>query len=387
MPDSNRDDLSPQQFGELFSQDVALMDVRAPVEFGAGAFPSAINLPLLDDEQRHLIGTEYAANGQPAAIDLGLRLATPEIRAQRMAAWQQFIAENPQGYLYCFRGGLRSKTTQKWLADAGFHYPLIQGGYKALRCFLLEQLERLCEQGNIVLLSGATGVGKTELIDGRSSAIDLEGRANHRGSAFGKIFEPQPVQIDWENQIIIDWLRCEARSDSPVLIEAESQLIGRIHLPQVLQDAMARAPVLLLQASISDRAARLYKDYVDHHLAHYRDSTEDPYAALHDNVLESLQRIKKRLGGVKFKQMSEHLTGATRSLREHNDTTGFYQLIEMLLDGYYDGFYQHYQNKSKPRVVSRGNWLEISDWLDRNPQPTNRCTETDSIPASQQATL
>ena len=387
MPHSKPDDLNAEQFSALFLQDVALMDVRAPVEFCAGAFPDAMNLPLLDDEQRHRIGVEYAEHGQPAAIELGLALATPEIRAQRMAAWQQFIAENPHGYLYCFRGGLRSQTTQQWLADAGLHYPLIQGGYKALRRYLLEQLERLCEQGNIILLSGATGVGKTELIQGRSSSIDLEGRAKHRGSAFGKTFEPQPAQIDWENQIIIDWLRCEARSDSPVVIEAESRLIGRVHLPKVLQTAMAGAPMLLLQASIEDRASRLYQDYVEHSLAHYRSGTEDPYALLHANVLDSLQRIKKRLGGLKFLQMSELLDGATSSLRDDNDAAGFYALIKMLLNDYYDELYAHYQNNNEPRVVLRGNSLQISDWLERNPQRIQGCAESASVQPSHQVAL
>jgi tRNA 2-selenouridine synthase len=285
-----------------------------------------------------------------------------------MTAWQQFITKNPHGYLYCFRGELRSQTTQQWLAEAGFHYPLIQGGYKALRRYLLEQLERLCDQGNIILLSGQTGVGKTELIQGRPSGVDIEGRANHRGSAFGKTFEPQPAQIDWENQIIIDWLRCEARSDSPVLIEAESRLIGRIHIPKVLQKAMERAPILLLQASIEDRAARLYQDYVEQSLRHYSNGTEDPYAKLHESVLDSLQRIQKRLGGLKFQLMVKLLSGAIGSLRDQNDKTGFYELIEMLLTDYYDGLYAHYQNKSEPRVVSRGDWSEISDWLQGNPQ-------------------
>lgn len=387
MPERNLGDLTAEQLRSLFLQDVALMDVRAPVEFHAGAFPGAMNLPLLDDEQRHLVGSEYAARGQPAAISLGLRLATPEIRDQRMASWQRFIANNPHGYLYCFRGGLRSRTTQQWLADAGVHYPLIQGGYKALRHYLLEQLERLCEQGNIILLSGATGVGKTELIHAQPSAIDLEGRANHRGSAFGKTFEPQPTQIDWENQIIIDWLRSEAQSDSPVLIEAESHLIGRIHLPQVLQNAMARAPILLLQASISDRAARLYRDYVEHRLEHYCSITEDPYAALHENVLENLQRIKKRLGGVKLQRMSELLAEATSSLREQNDAVGFYQLIEMLLTDYYDRMYEHHQAKNEPRVVMRGGWSEICDWLERNPHRIERSHDAGGLKAGQQAAL
>jgi tRNA 2-selenouridine synthase len=385
MPDSKRDDLSEQQFSALLSNQVALMDVRAPVEFMAGSFPGARNLPLLDDQQRHLIGLEYAQQGQVVAIELGLQLASADIRAQRMASWKQFIAENPQGYLFCFRGGLRSKTTQQWLADAGVHYPLIEGGYKALRRYLLEQLERLCEQGNIILLSGATGVGKTELIDARPSAVDIEGRANHRGSAFGKTFQPQPAQIDWENQIIIDWLRCEARSDAPVLIEAESHLIGRIHLPQVLQNAMARAPVLHLQASIEERTARLYQDYVEHSLQHYRSVTEDPYAALHDAVLDSLQRIKKRMGGLKFKQMSERLDHATIMLRDSNDGAGYYQLITVMLTDYYDSMYQHYQTKSEPRLVLRGDWSEIRDWLERNQTRTQAHPNADNPIDSQQA--
>ncbi|MBL4671717.1 MAG: tRNA 2-selenouridine(34) synthase MnmH [Arenicella sp.] len=387
MPDSKRDDLSAEQFSSLFLKDVALMDVRAPVEFCAGTFPTSTNLPLLDDQQRHLIGTEYAEHGQPAAIDFGLRLASPDIRAQRISSWKQFIADNPGGYLYCFRGGLRSKTTQQWLADAGIHYPLVEGGYKALRRYLLEQLTRLCKQGNIILLSGATGVGKTELIDGRLSAVDIEGRANHRGSAFGKTFESQPAQIDWENQIIIDWLRCEARSDAPVLIEAESHLIGRIHLPKVLQEAMASAPVLLLQASMADRAARLYQDYVEHSLRHYRGGNDDPCGALYDDALDSLQRIKKRLGGLKFQQMSELLSQATSLLRERNDSAGFYQFIEMLLTEYYDALYQHYQTQSEPRLVLRGNWAEITDWLESNQQSTQGHSNAVCSPASQQAQL
>lgn len=371
MPETKQDDLSAEQFSSLFLADIALMDVRAPVEFCAGAFPASKNLPLLDDQQRHLIGTEYVKHGQSAAIDLGLHLATSDVRTQRIASWQQFIADNPDGYLYCFRGGLRSKTTQQWLADEGIHYPLIEGGYKALRRYLLKQLTRLCEQGNIILLSGATGAGKTELIDARLSAVDIEGRANHRGSAFGKTFEPQPAQIDWENQVIIDWLRCEARSDAPVLIEAESHLIGRIHLPKTLQEAMARAPVLLLQTNMANRVERLYQEYVEHSLRHYRVGSDDPYMALHDDALDSLQRIKKRLGGVKFQHMSKLLIHATSLLREHGDSTGFYQLIEALLTDYYDAPYRHYQAKSESRIVLRGSRSEIIDWLESNQQRTH----------------
>jgi len=260
-PNTGRADLDQKQFLDVLLSDVSLLDVRAPVEFNAGGFPASLNIPLLDDEQRHLIGCEYAENGQASAVELGLRLATPEIRAQRLAAWQKFVSATPDGYLYCFRGGLRSKITQQWLADAGYYYPVIKGGYKALRRWALDQLDRLCDTGNIILISGMTGVGKTELIQAYSSAIDLEGRALHRGSAFGKLSVEQPTQINWENQIILDWLKSEARANTPVLLEAESRQIGKIHLPKPIQHAMNAAQRVILQAPLYERVERLFNDY------------------------------------------------------------------------------------------------------------------------------
>ncbi|MBT8115895.1 MAG: tRNA 2-selenouridine(34) synthase MnmH [Arenicella sp.] len=362
--------LESDGFLDLFVRGAPLMDVRAPVEFNAGAFPGASNRPLLDDEQRHLVGTEYAQRGQQAAIDLGLHLASPEIRAQRLDSWIEFVRANPDGYLYCFRGGLRSKTTQKWLAQAGWEYPLIQGGYKAMRRFLLRQLDRLCERGNIILLAGATGVGKTELIGNQSSAIDLEGRANHRGSAFGKMFAGQPSQINWENHIIVDWLKCEAASDAPVLIEAESHLIGRIHLPQTLQQAMARAPVVLLEADLQQRSERLYRDYVMYRLRHFQATSEEtlknPWDALQANVLDNLTRIKKRLGGLCYQQLCGILPQAVRQLREHNDATEFKRIIELLMENYYDRLNRQHMDNYRTRIVFRGSMSEISNWLNHN---------------------
>ena len=358
-----QNDLCLEQFSEVFLRDTPLLDVRSPIEFNAGSFPAAYNLPILNDEQRHLVGTKYAEQGQAAAIDLGQQLATREIRAQRIESWSNYIVKHPQGYLFCFRGGLRSKTTQSWLAESGCNYPLVEGGYKAMRGFLLAQLERLCEKGNILLVSGATGVGKTELIKAQSSFIDLEGRANHRGSAFGRTFSDQPAQIAWENQIIIDWLKCEAQSGLPVLIEAESHLIGRIHLPQPLQDAMARAPILALETDWGERVERIYQDYVLYSLVHFKRHTQDPWQSLQTHIMECLQRIQKRLGGLRFKQLCQILPDAIAQLRDQNDPSGFYSVIDVLLRDYYDGLYLHHMEKSLHKVIFSGNMSEISAWL------------------------
>ena len=112
-------------FEAIFLHKIPLMDVRAPSEFSRGAFPNAFNLPLLNDEQRHEIGLCYRNHGQEKAIELGYKIFTPEKQQNRVEKWQAFIEQHPEGYLYCFRGGLRSKLTQQWLADADIELSLI----------------------------------------------------------------------------------------------------------------------------------------------------------------------------------------------------------------------------------------------------------------------
>ncbi|MCP4233635.1 MAG: tRNA 2-selenouridine(34) synthase MnmH, partial [Aestuariibacter sp.] len=195
-------------YSNIFLNDIPLLDVRAPVEFCNGAFPKAVNAPLLDDEQREQIGIRYKDAGQEEAIRLGLKLATAEIRQQRLESWLKFCRSNQQGYLYCFRGGLRSRTTQQWMHEHGIDYPLIKGGYKAMRRFLLDELEHSAAQVPLVIVSGLTGCGKTRVLKQISRHIDFEGIANHRGSAFGRDSRDlQPGVIDWENQVSIEFLK------------------------------------------------------------------------------------------------------------------------------------------------------------------------------------
>lgn len=359
-----RSNLTEEHFKRILLGNTPLMDVRAPIEFGEGAFPSSINVPILDDQQRQRIGTVYKADGQNAAIELGFKLATPELREQRIQAWKQFVLDNPEGYLYCFRGGMRSRITQQWLQQqAGLDYPLIEGGYKALRRFLLGQLERLGQSSSLLLLAGATGVGKTELIVDAASSIDLEGRANHRGSAFGQTFVAQPAQISWENQVIIDWLRCETQGRSPILVEAESHLIGRIHLPHTLRQAMQAADIVVLEADMSARVMRLFNDYVNNTLDYTKRSGDDPWSSLQKSVQHSLNKIKKRLGVARWQSLSKQLPVAVESLREQDDPSVFHAMIENLLMHYYDPMYQHHQIRKQNRIVFRGERAEVEVWL------------------------
>ncbi|MEM9603331.1 MAG: tRNA 2-selenouridine(34) synthase MnmH [Pseudomonadota bacterium] len=347
----------------------AFLDVRAPVEFTRGAVPGAVNLPILDDDQRAEIGTVYADAGQDAAIERGLAMATPAVRAQRLAAWTAHTNAHPSGYLYCFRGGLRSRTAQAWLSDQHVHCPLVRGGYKALRAHYLATLDRLCAASPLIVVSGQTGCGKTELITAWGRSLDLEGRARHRGSAFGGTFQDQPSQIDFENRITLDWLLLASSGEAPVLIEAESQLIGRLFIPVPLQEAMQAADSVALVAPFDARVARLRHDYVDHALAHFRGQDhDDPYAALSRFVVANLERIRRRLGGAQTDDLVAAVPGAVHALQSGADTAGFDAIIATLLSRYYDRLYDHKARSRPVQPVFTGEHDEILDWLGQQRQ-------------------
>jgi len=202
-----------------------LLDLRAPTEFAKGSFPGAVNLPLIDDRQRELVGRCYKEQGPAAAMALGHQLVSDTDRADKVDAWHQFARQHPDGAVFCFRGGQRSQIVQQWLAAEGVTYPRVAGGYKALRQFLIQTIERCAAQRSIVLLGGRTGVGKTDLLITQANHLDLEGFAQHRGSAFGRRPSGQPNQINFENAIGIRLLALEDRNAKSLLIEDESRVM------------------------------------------------------------------------------------------------------------------------------------------------------------------
>lgn len=361
---------STSDYARLFLQDVPMMDVRAPVEFAAGAFPMAENIPLLDDRQRELIGIEYKRAGQDAAIALGNRLATPDIRAQRIAAWQDFARRHPDGVLYCFRGGLRSRITQLWLHDSGVTLPLVTGGYKALRRFLLDTLEQRCALQPLILVSGRTGTGKTDLLPHLPHTVDLEGLAHHRGSTFGYTVHPQPSQIDFENALAIALLKhAHCHPDQPLFMEDESRLIGRISLPPVLQSAMKEAPLIVLEADISEREERVVRDYILRQRADYATAFGvDAAPRFADFVLRNLDRIKSRLGGERHQQLRQEWQDALVDFERSGSVEGFRPGIRRLLVEYYDPMYDYQLSQRAGRILLRGDAGFLLQQLQRHSQ-------------------
>lgn len=350
---------------ELFLREVPLLDLRAPVEFAQGAFPGATNLCLLDDRQRELIGIRYKEAGQHEAVRLGERLATPALRAARIEAWAAFCRAHPDGYLYCFRGGLRSHVAQAWLREAGIDYPLVEGGYKAMRRFLLESFQRDARELPLHLLAGPTGSGKTRVLDRLPHALDLEGLARHRGSAFGGPLSAQPPQIGWENAVSCAMLRHRHRAGShtPLVLEDEGRLIGRLWLPPILQQAMAGAGLILLDRDLDTRVALVLEDYVVQPWDACKRAGEQALCRFGDEVLGGLRRIRKRLGGLRHAQVEAMFEEGLRTLAARDDPSPFIPAIRLLLLEYYDPMYQYQLERRANQVLFRGPEDEVVDWL------------------------
>ncbi|MEY5098534.1 MAG: hypothetical protein RJA36_1253, partial [Pseudomonadota bacterium] len=331
-----------------------------------GAFPGAVNLPLMDDEERHEVGICYKQHGQAAAIELGHRLVSGAIKEARIAAWTDFMRAHPDGLLYCFRGGLRSQTVQRWLREeAGLDYPRVIGGYKAMRNFLIETTQQAVQQCGLVVLGGLTGTGKTDVIVQLANAIDLEGHANHRGSAFGRRSSPQPAPIDFENRLAIDLLRKREAGWSQFVLEDEGRFIGSCTLPLELNEAMQQCPLVWLEDSFEHRVERILRDYVldqqaDYVVAHGEELGFRLYA---QQLLGSLERIAKRLGGLRHQQLATVMQAALAQQESSGAVDGHRAWIAELLRDYYDPMYAYQRESKTARVVFAGTQAEVLDYL------------------------
>ena len=215
---------------------------------------SAENFPLINNQEREEIGIRYKNLGQDEAIRLGHELVQGEIKSERIRHWQDFFKQYPQGVLYCFRGGMRSKITQQWIYEqTGVIYPRVKGGYKAMRNYLLSRLEPESISSKPVILGGRTGSGKTRLLNSLANSIDLEGLANHRGSTFGRFTTPQPGQADFENRLAAALTKHGAAHHSHLLLEDEGRHVGKRFLPKELAQFFNSGDLVVLEVDFEER--------------------------------------------------------------------------------------------------------------------------------------
>ena len=265
----------------------ATLDVRAPAEFQQGAVPGAVNLPILDDDERRQVGIAYKQHGAQAASELGHRLVSGALKDARIEAWIDFIGAHDGVALTCWRGGQRSAIAQQWLHEAGHEVARVDGGYKALRKACLSTLSDPSDKQWWVL-AGRTGSSKTVIINQLDNSIDLEGHANHRGSAFGAFTSPQPAPASFENGLAFAWHR---HTTQTLVVEDESRTIGRVALPEAWHAAMQRAPLVLVETTLQDRVEHIFNEYVHTPLRHGTSAHE-----LCGHYRAALARIRRRLG-------------------------------------------------------------------------------------------
>lgn len=349
----------------ILRAETPIIDVRAPVEFAQGAMPAAVNLPLMNDAERAAVGTCYKRQGPEAALALGHKLVSGQTRQQRIDAWLDACRRAPQGYLCCARGGQRSHITQSWIKENGLDYPLIVGGYKALRQAAIKATEELVRHP-IVLIGGCTGNGKTPLVRQQPQGIDLEGLAHHRGSSFGRTLTPQFSQATFENHLATALLKGAYQQDKVRwVLEDEGHMIGANHLPECLRDRMAQAPIAVVEDPFELRLERLREEYFTHM---HRDFTaafgeekdwEEYSAYLHHGLFA----IRRRLGLQRFAELTATLDEALAEQQRSGSTEAHFAWLVPLLNEYYDPMYRYQLEKKASKIVFRGTSEDVVHWL------------------------
>lgn len=292
-----------------------IIDVRTPSEFDEDHLPGACNIPLLTNEERVEIGIIHKNEGPQAARMRGL-----ELTCSRFGTMVKEIASCATGrpiLVYCWRGGMRSRSVVVLLEATGYYATQLKGGYKAFREQVSEYFRQFVSPAPLLVFHGMTGVGKTTFINSldpdRFTVIDLEGLARHRGSAFGAVgLGTPPSQKKFETSL---WNQFRlAPKERPIILEGESPRIGSVSLPGNIYDVMANSIRIWCTASLEVRIQRLAVEY--------------GHKEYQNAMADSLFRIKKKLGGLRHAELAAML-----------DAWDIEGLARELIIHYYDKLY------------------------------------------------
>lgn len=320
--------ISLEQAISLRDRGALLVDARSPDEFVEATIPGAINVPLLDNAERAEVGTLYKQVGKQQARRRGVELVAPKIPAlvEQVAARQ--AGTSLPVVVFCWRGGMRSLALTQFLELAGIPARQLSGGHKAFRRLVLDFFEQE-DWGRLIVFRGLTGVGKTHylhrLAEQGYPVVDLEGLANHRGSAFGNLgLPPQPNQKMFD-ALLWDELRKIPR-DGYALSEGESRHIGRVALPVTVYRALQTEVSIWLKASLDARVRNILADYpaVDR---------------LKEEFTQPIRALKDKLG----KETMERYLALL-------DAGSWEQLVSELMVNYYDPLYEHTLPESRVEV-------------------------------------
>jgi tRNA 2-selenouridine synthase len=318
--------ISPDEFLVL-RKNLPLIDVRSEGEFERGHIPGAVNIPLLTNEERAAVGTDYKTSGQAEAIKTGFRLVGP--RLVDIIHDTERIAEEKEIIVHCWRGGMRSDFFCRFVQMAGIKTHQLKGGYKSYRKLVHQSFHQPFQ---FMVIGGYTGSGKTEILQVLAKAgeqvIDLEQLANHKGSVFGGLMmSQQPTTEQFENNLfeVINTLDVNKR----IWIEDESIAIGKIFLPLTFWKTLCTSPVIEIEMEKANRVGRLVNEYSKSNPAEF---------------LNAMSGIIKKLGGQHYKAAKEKLLADDWSAA-----------IDSILT-YYDKAYHNSLNRKHKRIVNRISW-------------------------------
>jgi tRNA 2-selenouridine synthase len=308
-----------------------VVDVRSQGEFQEGHIRNAINIPLLNNEERVAVGTDYKQKGQKEAIKTGFRLVGP--RLSDIVNEAEYVAQGKELLVHCWRGGMRSNNFSQFAGMAGVKTHTLKGGYKEYRGLAVESFKKPFQ---IILLTGCTGSGKSEVLralkEQGEQVLDLEDLANHKGSAFGGLLMPaQPTTEQFQNELFEEILSLDL--SKRIWVEDESIAIGKIFLPTDFWKTMHESPLVQMDVSKEVRVQRLVNEYGP---------------ADRDEFLEIMGKIVKRLGGQHYNAAKEYLLQGDMA-----------STIDILLT-YYDKAYLQSIEKRKDKVRLLLSWDGVS---------------------------
>lgn len=309
------------------AEPITLIDVRSPQEFAEFAIPGSINIPVFDNKERAEVGTLYKQVGPEAAKEKGLALFSAKL-PDFIASFQSIESEK---VVYCWRGGMRSKTAATVLDLMGKQVLRLDGGIRSYRRWVMHTLEAQNFSPKMYVLNGYTGSGKTILLNRLKEqgypVLDLEGLANHRGSVFGQIGLQPHNQKTFESLLVEEIVRYD--KTPYILLEGESKRIGKASLPAFLYEGKEAGMQIFIHLPLEQRIENILSDY-----------NPDTHRK---QVSEAFQRIQKHIHTPIGKQISDDL-----------EQGNFPSAIALLLEYYYDPRYEyaikHYPNDSQIHI-------------------------------------